>query len=336
MKYTKILTMGAMLLGAGSLAAQSTETAYTDPSGYVTVEITPAPGAGSSSTSAFSVSLRNNKKFSSAATSVNGQTVTVSGQSWTPNTQWADSATPHLAYLANANGVQAFLITANTADTLTLDTSINLQTLFANNAALFIVEATTLGRLFGTTSAEVKFLQAAASTDADNLFIWGGSNWQTYFHNGTSWKSSSNPFGNANNDVIFPDDGVFVLRRSTEALSLVFTGSVPVSNQLTNIPSGSSFIGSRYPVDTKLVDMNINSLTGWVTAVASSDADRVFYWSGNAWITYWHNGTSWKSSANPFGNADNEVIPGNSALFIVKDSAGGGSATADIPYNLDQ
>lgn len=332
MKYTTISTIAALLLGAASLQGQTS--AFTDPAGFVTVNVTPAPAAGQTAITAFSVSLRNGNKFSNNATAVSGQTITVTGAGWTPTTQWADASNPHLVYISSASGVESFLITANTADTLTVAASFDLSTRFANDASIFIVEATTLGDLFGA-AADVPFLKATASSDADNLFLWNGSAWVTYFHNGTSWKSSTNPFGNADNDVIFPDDGVFVLRRSTDALSLVFTGNVPVNTQVTPIASGSSFVGSRYPVDTQISDMGFENLPNWVTAASSADADRVYFWNGTAWVTYWHNGTSWKKSTNPFGNADTDVIPGSSALFVFKGSAGDGGAVGDKPYNLD-
>jgi len=321
--------MAALLLGSSGLMAQST--AYTDPSGFVTIDITPAPGAGQSSTTAFSVTLRNSKLYTGSATAVSGQTITVTGAGWTPSTQWADAAKPHLVYVATATGEEAFLITENTADTLTVSASYDLDTRFSNGATIFIVEAPTLGSLFGTDPADVQFLQGSVS-DADNLYLWAGSSWVTYYFNGSSWKSTSNPFGIANNDVVFPDDGIFVIRRSTGVLALVLTGSVPTESQLSNIASGSTFVGSRYPVDTTISQMAFNNLPGWATG-SISDADGVHFWTGTAWKIYYHTGVSWKASDNPFGNADDDVIPGNSALFIIKASAGDGSAEAEKPYS---
>lgn len=329
MKNITISTLGALLLGV--TAAQAQTTAFTDPSGYVTVNVTPAASASSTATTAFSVSLRNSKKFASKATSISGQTVTVSGQSWTPTTEWADSSNPHLLYIENGSGVESFLITANTADTLTVNATVNLESRFSNDANIFIVEATTLGELFGATSEDVKLLESESSTEADNVYLWNGSSWVRYWYDGTNWTKDG--FSNNNNDVVFPDDGVFILRRSTVALSIVFTGSVPVKDQLTSVPVGSTFVGSRYPVDTKLKDMGFLNLPGWVKSESSTEADNVYLWTGTTWERYWHNNDNWTKDG--FSNNDETVISGNSALFIVKRSAGEGASAAPKPYNLN-
>lgn len=331
MKQLGILTLAAAVACAATAFGQ-TNTAYTDPSGYVTVNITPAPGPGSTATSAFSVSLRDSKKFSSKATAVSGQTVTIGGQSWVPNTQWADAETPHLLFIENTDGEEAFLITANTADSITVDAPISLESRFPADANVHIVEATTLGKLFGVTSADVKFQEATNSSQADNVYLRSGSTYTQYWFTGTKW--TRNGLSNNNNDVVFPDEGVFVVRRSTEPLALVFTGSVPVANQLTSVPSGSTFVGSRYPVNTKIKDMGFLALPGWSSNSTFANADQVYLWTGGSWQRYWHTGSQW--TKNGLSNNDEDVIPGNSALFIIKSSSGDGATSGDMPYDLNQ
>ncbi len=335
MKYTTITTLAALLLGSASASAQE---AFTNPSGYVTVEVTPASSVGSTATTAFSVSLRKSKKLSGVATDVTGAVVTMSGQTWTPTTEWATSSIPHLLYITNANGVQSFLITANTADTLTVavPSGYTLETDFADDAAVFIIEASTIGNLFETASADVDFVQNSLEALADNLYLWNGTGWTPYWYSSSLETWTSNGFTSSNNDVVFPDDGIFVIRRSTDALSLVFTGSVPTQNQLTRIPAGSSFIGSKYPVDAKLKDMGLLNLPGWNSDALETNADTLYLWNSaaSAWVTFWHSDTLGFWTSNGFTSADDDVIPGNSALFVLKNSSGNGSAGSTLPYDL--
>ena len=334
--------MAALLLGSSGLMA--TPPAYTAPSGFVTINITPAAVAGETSATAFSVSLRKAKKNVSQATSVSGHAVSVAGAAWTPDTEWGDPAHPHILYIGAPTATEeddpskmayeAFLIEGNTADTITVvaDSGFNLQDSFLQTAKFFIVEATTIGELFGATSDDVKFLKGGTATDSDNIYLWDGNAWEIYWFNGNNWTGDG--FSNANDTIVFPDDGIFVIRRGTEGLPLVFTGSVPEDNQLTNIVTGSTFVGSKYPVDTKIKDMGFLSLSGWATGGTATDSDNVYVWSGTAWLIYWHNGSNWTKDG--FSDNNEDIIVGNSAMFIIKKSAGGSSSESSIPYDLEK
>ena len=334
MKNTTILSIGMLCLGA--IPSQAQTSAVTDPSGYSTVDITPAPSAGQSALTGFSIALRNPSLVNGVTTGITANTLTESGAAWSA-AQWTTE--PHLVYITNAAGSEeAFLITAHTADTLTLSSAFDLTARYGNGSGgnarnYHIVKAQTFGNLFGTSSVE---LQTGSLSTADLIYVWDGSNWVTYYHNGTSWRRTGS-FSNVNNDVIFPDEGVFLLRRGTASLSLVFTGSVPVKSQVTTIPGGQlTMIGNRYPVSTTVAQLGLQNLTNWQTGSISS-GDRFFIWNGSSWVTYYYNGTNWRRSGS-FSSVDNEVIPGGSMIFVLRESSAGAADTGNVhtmPYTLD-
>lgn len=336
MKQLGILTLAAAVACAATAFGQ-TNTAYTDPSGYVTVPIAKPAAEGQSKLTAFSVNLRQSVASSGKTTSITPATVTDSGASWS-NAQWTSE--PHLLYLTNAAGAEeAYLITSHTASTLTLSVGYDLTVRYGDGASpgarsYSIVKANTFGGLFGTATVQVK---TGGLADADLIYAWNGDNWVTYYHNGTNWRRTGS-FANANNDVIFPDEGVFYLRRGTTDLSFVFTGGVPVKPQITTIPGDKlTMVGNRYPVGTTVTQLGFHNLAGWQAGTVST-GDRFYIWNGDNWNTYYYNGTNWKRSGS-FSDVDNEAIPANSMIFVLRTSAAGPADSANVhemPYNLNQ
>ena len=328
MKNTTIITMAALLLGSSGLMAQTT--AFTDPSGFTTVTIEP------SSLNAFSVALRNPSSYAEESTSITAAALTQAGASWAVD-QWI--ADPHIVYITNENGgEEAFLITSHTADTLTLSSTFDLTSRYGDGAGVnarrfMIVKAQTFGSLFGTSSVE---LQTGSLSTADLFYIWDDGGWVTYYHNATNWKKTGS-FANANDDVIFPDEGMFMLRRGAVDLSFVFTGSVPTKPQVSTIPGGElTMLGSRYPVGTTVAQLGLQNLQGWQNGSVSS-GDRFFLWSDGTWLTYYYNGANWKRSGS-FSNVDDEAIPENTMIFVLRESAAApanAGNTHEIPYTLD-
>ena len=104
MKNITISTLGALLLGV--TAAQAQTTAFTDPSGYVTVPIAKPAAEGQSKLTAFSVTLRQPVLEAGNTTSVQAGSVTKTSAGWT-NNQW--NAEPHLLCLTNSNGGRRML-----------------------------------------------------------------------------------------------------------------------------------------------------------------------------------------------------------------------------------
>ena len=70
----------------------------------------------------------------------------------------------------------------------------------------------------------------------DRVFVWDGSEWLSFQKNGFgNWALASNLFGNENDTVIFPDEGMFILRSATSAIELTLFGEVPAVPQISTI-----------------------------------------------------------------------------------------------------
>ena len=318
-----------MLLGSAGAFADS---AVTKPAGFVTVGIAPAPSEGASKLTSFSVALRNSVAEGSQTTSIGATSATKTGAAWAAN-QWTTE--PHLLYLTNAAGAEeAFLITSHTSDTLTLAATFDLTVRYGSGIRDYaIVKAHTFGSLFGTT--EVDFKSGNLAT-ADLLYVWNGANWVTYYHSGTNWKRTGS-LGNVNGDVVFPDDGLFVLRRGTEALNLVLVGSVPYKPQVTTIPGENlTMMANTYPVGTTVEQLGLQNLPGWQDGSAST-GDRFYLWNGDNWLVYYRSGGNWKRTGS-LSVVNTEVIPGNALMFVQRESAStdaNAANTQSIPYNLN-
>ncbi|MBT8037513.1 MAG: hypothetical protein KJO21_08205 [Verrucomicrobiae bacterium] len=349
MKYTTITTLAALLLGTAGAFAQS---AYTKPSGFVTTTIHGATDNGAAPAtpkfSVLTVSLRSADQAAGAIVSFGGhlaatsdlpsrQVLTMSDVSWKAN-QWSDA--PHLVYLEKDDGSddgaeQSLLVLSNTADTLTVATDYNLSGRFAADDLIKLVVAPTLGTVFGADGGGLK--TDANPNTADNLYIWDANDWTKYYHNGTNWSRQSPYLANANNVIIFPDEGVFILRKEVGDVDLVLTGLAPVKNQISDVPSGFSFVSSRYSVDTKLKDMGFQSLAGWVSNENPYAADNLYSWDAaeQKWVKFYHNGSHWVRFSPYLGNADDVVISSGTPVFVsrlnggVSDSAN----THTLPYH---
>jgi len=332
-KSLKPLALLAIPLAFSPLNAQTT----TDPVGVVKITIAAAPSAGATKLTAISATLRNSISYQGTATSVgtfatDAQPLETGVTTWTAN-QWTTEA--HLCYIENAAGAEeAYLITAMDEATgqLTLATTFDISTRYTATPTYRIVKAHTLGDLFGKDSATVPFQQSTDTDQADLLYIWDGNTWDTYYHNATNWKKIG-LFGNAENTVIFPDEGIFILRRATTDIILTLNGSVPTKNQITTIPGeAQAFISNRFPVGSTVADLGFETLPNWSKSTDTDLADKFYIWDGNTWDTYYHNGTDWKK-IGLFGAADTQPIAADSAIFVSRGSAAL-SVTSDNTHTL--
>ncbi len=342
----RLIAVAALLLPSIRLASFAQTT--TEPVGFMTLTIPAAPSSSTPSYSTISVPLYNPADFTGAVASVDSTTsLTLSGAAWTAG-QFADAANPRLVRVktsATASHVgKYFVVTANTANQLTVRNAHSGTTDITGSVSAGdtceVLPANTLAKLFGPNDAGATGVFAtgtffgtgasASASTADNLLVWTGSTWATYYNNNTNWKTSPGN-ANKNDDILYPGEGIFVVRRATTALTLTLQGKVPTTAEQTTLAgNGSTFIPNRFPTDTTLVATGIQSTPGWITASSASSADKVFIWEGGTWATYYHNGTNWKKSPGN-ANLDTKLIPAGTALFISKTS-GDASLTQNLPY----
>jgi len=320
------------------------QTVATDPVGFTTHEITPAVNATTPRTTTVSVPFKAIAAFASSVASVDSANqLTISGAAFTAG-QYAGATAPHLLKLKTGpNTGRFFLITANTATQLTVNAAGYTLTSAApanNNQVqvevgnlIEIIPANTLSSLFPNP---VPFQTGGSAAAADNVYLYNAG-WEVYFHNGTTWRKTGS-FANQDNTVVYPDDGLFIVRRGIAPLTLTFLGAVPTTAERTDFPGpGSYFATNRFPVGTTLggaSGLNLQALPNWQTGASAAVADNVYIWDGTGWGVFFHNNTSWRKTGS-FANQDSQSIPIGGALFVVRKSTAPGTTgtyVQPLPY----
>lgn len=309
---------------------QAQTTATTVPAGFITITIPAAANGSTPSNRALSIPLYKTADFVGVVASVDSANqVTLTGAVWTAN-QFASVTAPRLLRIkTGANTGKFFLVTANTPNQVTVDLTgsgvANLNTvLTASTNTCEVVPANTIGSVFGNATNPPSMLPGATSDVADNVLLWNGGTgaWDKYFWTGTIWKRTGGV--DRSNVVIYPDDGVFVVRRDTAApLNITFMGTVPSTNEQSGVAaSGATFMANRFPVDTTLGALGLHNIPGWVAGATSDAADVVYVWNGtsNVWDKYFWTGSIgspvniWKRTGNT--DRSNTVISAGTAVFI--------------------
>jgi len=311
----------------------------TDPVGFTAVTITPAVDANTPRCTVVSIPFHTAATFSGAMTSVDGSnSFSCSSAGWTAS---QFTTTPNLVRIKGGSQTgRYFLVTANTATQITVNAgAYNLTTILSGTDSFEVVPANTFASLFGTGSSStpaVPFQIGNTANTADNLMLWNGVSWDAYFNNGTNWKCSGATLSQ-NNSIIYPDEAIFIIRRSTNTLSLTFQGTIPTTPLMTDIGGpGGVFAAHQYPVDTTLLLTGISSLPNWKTGNTANTADNLLLWNGISWDAYYHNGTNWKAAGSTL-NQNGATISTNSGMFIRRVSAASGSASTlvqALPYSL--
>lgn len=299
----------AFLAFAPNISAQSVAT---KPVGAVTLTIPQG-------TTALSLQLEDQPVFIGTVNGATANSIAVASVSWASN-QYANAALPHAVRIGSGQlAGSTFLVISHTDAVLTVDTkSLNLSGLISSGDSISIIPIDTLGTLFGTGS--VDFQTGSSASSADNLMLWDGSSWLTYFHNGTNWRRAGS-LSNQNNTPLLPNEGFMILRRSVSALSFTIVGSprVAASRDLLR-PASSTFLATGFPVDRQISSLGFKNMAAWQTGSSASSADNVIIWSGSSWLTFFHNGTSWRRSGS-LSNQDTFVVPAGAPLFVKRISS---------------
>jgi uncharacterized protein (TIGR02597 family) len=351
----------------------------TVPVGFIKVTIAAAADANTPRLTPISIPFYGTSNgvsaYTGALSAVTSNTLSITGTPWVA-TQFT-SGSPHLARIksaANKPGVGfSFLITNNTTNELTLNSlGLDLTTLVDPNDTFEIVTANTLGSTFGTqlptqqnpvgTTGVVALLPGSTANNSDNVMVWGipqggtTPGWLTYYFSSSAgtWRQSGSG-ANQNNAVLYPDEGFFVRRRATSPVDLVLSGTVPSTQEKSEIPGPyNTFIATRFPIDMTLktpsganfqTGLDLQSSPGWQAGSTANNSDNVLVWgipSGGTtpgWLTFFYSSSSgyWRQSGSG-ANQDGYVIPAGSAVFIRRISTVSGSAAYfahALPYSLN-
>ena len=164
-------------------------------------------------------------------------------------------------------------------------------------------------------------------TSADNVIVWTTYGWKTYFYYNNKWQTygtrSSQDF-----TVVYPDEGLVLVRRDTDSYALTLSGTVPAISSQAFHPAGDNkfLLSNPYPVAIGLTDLGLHGSGNWTNSNTAASADQVLVWTGSSWSTFYKN-----ASAN-WSNVSDAINYSNVATATATAGSAGGNAlqTSDI------
>lgn len=314
--------LAGSLLVADLLCAESPE-ALTLPIGVVEVPLTEAGETAMISQGG----LVPPRVFEGGGAVPAATTLTANAPGWTPGVY----AGTH--YVQLESGAWA-AITANTADTLTLERPLPLT-----GASVFKIHPLqTLDGLFGGDNT-AGFIEGADLSSADIVALWDSTvqNYAGfYYYNSTRqrWEDAANqPAGGT---ILYPDEGMLVISAGSGSIRL--SGEVQLGSTTGAIAGqgGMSIVPNPYPVPLVLKDAGFeNALSGGATF---GEADWLLVWdnalqSFSAYFYYDTDDNTWKDAGNNPATAT-DAVPPAASIAVIKNSSGSADWTMAQPFAL--
>lgn len=353
-------------IAATGMASAQTQTAYTAPVGYVTLSV---PASGDTN---IGQPLQRSSIFAGAASAVSTTTVSISTSSLSVNQfQYSPPTQTNSYYLRVTSGSlsgRIFEIVSNTADSITLDTDVQVLGLTA--AATFTVTPYwTLGTLFPAGAgvgasvdelepvAFVSFVDYAASgankSAATTYFYYQGSGLA-----GNGWYNNDNTAAGKQDDLTLEPFQIAIIR-NLEATSkeVVISGVVPTvkteSLVFGKTSVNDSYFSLQIPVDVTLGQSGLVSSGAVATSTdelepvdfVSTFDETASQYNKSATKTYFHytgsalDGTGWYDNDNTAaGKQDNVIsLKAGRQILVRKSPVVAPSTTPNltpIPYSL--
>lgn len=338
----------------GSANAQPVSVATT-PVGAMTYSFPATATQGA--TAYISVPLTNSAVYVGPVASLTSTTISFSGTPFTSGSL-AQVGSPFFARISSgAQAGRIMLITANTANSITVDVTDNsAQTtnLDTSGFALAVADKVevivgdTLAGLFGdnTAGSPLVFVGGSSVFTADAVGIYNRSTakFDAYFFSTAQgfgyWRTSASA-ANANNTVIYPEAGLQIGRKTNRlATSLTILGDVPVISPLTKARGSAStaYNSTRFPTDVTLAQL---SFSNWTRGTNTFTADTVGIYNPTTAkldVYYQLAGGQWRKSTDSVTDQSGVVIPAGVGIAVSRRSTSLTGATSFIsstrPYTL--
>lgn len=250
------------------------------------------------------------------------------------------------------------LVTANTANTVTVDVTNNSSQAtnldssgfsVAANDTVQIFAGDTLASFFGSsvdvnsylTGVALKGAASALSADAVSIYNRITAKQDGYFFSTTLgyWRTTTSAV-NQNGVVLYPDTSFAITRRASRpALSFTVLGDVPVVAPKIKTPGGSQSVygGNSFPVDVTLGSL---SLANWTKANSALSADTISIYNpilAKMDGYYQKLDGTWRKVGDANTDRSSLVIPAGSFLGFLKRASVSGSGSflsSPLPYSL--
>jgi len=334
------------------LCAQSASVA-TDPVGFVTVT------ALANSDTIFSTPLAQAESFRGSVGSLTATTVTATGTpGFTPGAfvyaAGTQSNTYFLRFRTGAMAGSYFTVTANTANTLTLDLAGNLLGAAAGDQ-FAIIPYWTLGTVFPASSAGTAF-QAALNAGVRNtqvLFpdqVSQGINLPpaaTYFFLNGAWRKVGSSLAVSFNDTVMPPDTYVTIRNTGFTGSIQVMGGVPGTPQMAPVNAfpgvqQDNFLALTFPVPITLNNLGLIGSDPTATPVRASPnagnrIDQIFLFDNTATginkppsATYFYLNNAWRKVGSSLSvDFGGDLLQPNSGLILRRGADAAGPRSLD-------
>ena len=354
MKKNPVILLGAAVILAHAAFGQN---ATTTPVGVMMYSF---PATTQQTNTYISIPLTNPPIYSGAIQSFTSNSITFTG---TPFTAGALTQAGSPYFVRLQTGTQAgryLLVTANTANTVTVDVTDNSTQTTNLNASGFsvagndqvqIIPGDTFASIFGdNTPGNPIWLTGVNGTtiytkaDAVSIYNKTFSKFDAYYFNTTSsiWRPTTGAATPVNNNVIYPDACIQITQRAGRAaITYPILGDVPTVSPLTKTTGGGAalYSSTRYPVDVTLSQL---AFPNWRQVAAGElyvkgDAISIYNQTTSKMDVYYQKvgGPWWKNGDSQ--EKSNFVIHAGQGIVIIKRAAVSGVASflsVPVPYSL--
>jgi uncharacterized protein (TIGR02597 family) len=310
----------------------SDATVSSDPVGFVTLPIAGAPSGEARAFSFLGINLLNPVNYQGTITSFGSYFVTDRNANWTADEFNGANGNFFLEVISGpyAGLMTDILTTAVPGNTLTI--ADDLSSLLAGGELYRIRKHRTLGDVFGESNEnglnggatvaegdEVRVLDAATQTFSTYYFKTGG-------FGGVGWRADADAVTDASGTILYPDQGLLIVRKVAGDLGLILTGTVKTGPTVVQVESNLNLLANVYPAGTVTLGSSGlytgDSETGLAGGTATT-ADQILLFdpaSDSYYIYYYKTsglgGTGWRSVRSNSIDASNVNIPAARAFFI--------------------
>jgi uncharacterized protein (TIGR02597 family) len=283
--FSHALVLGLSLSLCSTITSVAA-TATTDPVGYNTISLL------ANSDTYVSVPFQRPAAFVGQVGSFSGNVITVAGTpGWTSSqfvyASGSQSNTYYAFIRSGAKEGNYYTVTANGANTLTIDLAGDTLSGLAANDSISVVPYWTLGTLFPNSDAGVSFTTAVGLAKRTEIHIpdlnGNGTNRgisARYYHGNSAWRDYSN---NDRSDEILVPDSYFIISNPSSAATGTLTTTGSVLTKKFVIPVISEAASSRdnpvallRPIPVSLNDSGLITSGAFTATVGLAVKDQLY------------------------------------------------------------
>ena len=344
-KSILVIALGSITAFTGYKAAAVD--VVTDPVGFITLT---AVGGASPKYTFQGLGMVQVPAVQANITGISGNTITV-GNTLTAGQFTPVAGGPNPAYFIEfLDGANPGLLDDISANSATTITTVNNDSANITGATKYkVYPHWSIGTVFGPANS-VGLLGGVNASAADNVLVWNpiSQTAATYYFKtsglgGTGWRSTASTSINTSNVVLYIDQGIQILRKTTGDVTNKLVGAVKLGKTISPIAgNGFTFAGNVYPAGITLGGSGLytsNSVTGLNGGVNASAADNVLIWNpiSQTAVTYFFKtsglgGTGWRSTASTSIDASTNTIPLGAFAQIQRKIAGSFNWSMPQPF----